>query len=94
MSPLKGCAGSTTNAGKIVLRTGAGGLILMDCANCGEPMHMREKDTSSGRDIREYQCPGCAHEDWEVNGPALWHIPHDDCEEFETAQAVRANPQA
>jgi len=50
-------------------------------------MRMTEKDTSSGRDIREYQCPGCGHSDWEENGIALWKILSDDREEAEAGNA-------
>lgn len=68
----------------------------MLCVKCGEEMRMTEKDTSSGRDIREYKCDGCGHSDWEDNGTALWQILHDDREEFMAAQANRppANAQA
>jgi hypothetical protein len=62
----------------------------MICAKCGDEMRMTEKDTSSGRDIREYACDGCGHTDWEVQGPALWQILSDDRKEFEAAQADRA----
>jgi DNA-directed RNA polymerase subunit M/transcription elongation factor TFIIS len=61
----------------------------MDCVKCGEPMRMTEKDTSSGRDIREYKCDRCGHEDWEVRGPALWQLLSDDREEYEAAKAAR-----
>jgi hypothetical protein len=50
-------------------------------------MRMTEKDTSSGRDIREYLCDGCGHSDWEERGPALWKILHDDREEAKAAKA-------
>lgn len=66
----------------------------MNCAKCGEPMRQTEKDTSSGRDIREYKCDRCGYEDWEDQGKALWQILHDDREEFEAAQAERAGPKA
>lgn len=46
-------------------------------------MHMTEKDTSSGRDIREYLCPGCGNSDWEDNGVALWQVLSDYNEELE-----------
>ena len=58
----------------------------MVCAKCGEEMRMTEKDTSSGRDIREYACDGCGHTDCEIRGPALWQILHDDREEAKAAQ--------
>jgi hypothetical protein len=53
-------------------------------------MRMTEKDTSSGRDIREYLCDCCGHTDWEERGPALWQILHDDREEFLAAQTAKA----
>ncbi len=52
----------------------------MTCAKCGATMSLAEKDTSSGRDIREYKCSECGHSDWEDRGPALWQILHDDRE--------------
>lgn len=66
----------------------------MICPKCGEPMRMTEKDTSSGRDIREYHCDGCGHDDWEDRGKALWQILHDDREEFLAAEAKRAAAEA
>ena len=60
---------------------------IMICAECGETMRMTEKDTSSGRDIREYLCPGCGHSDWEDNGVALWKILSDDRNDTEEADA-------
>lgn len=57
-------------------------------------MRMTEKDTSSGRDIREYKCDKCGHSDWEVRGPALWQILHDDREEFEAAKAEQMAAEA
>jgi DNA-directed RNA polymerase subunit RPC12/RpoP len=66
----------------------------MDCAKCGEPMRMTDKNSFSGRDIREYKCDRCGHEDWEDNGEALWQILHNDREEFEAAQALEATAEA
>ena len=62
----------------------------MNCVKCGEAMRMTEKDTSSGRDMREYTCPGCGYSDWEDNGTALWKILSDDRQEAEAGRA--ANP--
>jgi DNA-directed RNA polymerase subunit M/transcription elongation factor TFIIS len=64
----------------------------MTCAKCGEIMDMTEKDTSSGRDIREYKCSRCGHSDWEDRGTALWKILHDDREKSEAAKAAEADP--
>jgi predicted RNA-binding Zn-ribbon protein involved in translation (DUF1610 family) len=63
----RGAKGSRVDAG-----------AAMICVKCGEAMRMTEKDTSSGRDIREYTCPGCGYSDWEDNGAALWKILSDD----------------
>jgi hypothetical protein len=59
-------------------------------------MRMTDKNTFTGRDIREYKCDGCGHEDWEDRGTALWQILSDDREEFEAAKAAReaADPDA
>jgi hypothetical protein len=70
---------------------------LMICAKCGQPMRMTDKNTFTGRDIREYKCDECGHEDWEDRGTALWQILSDDREEFEAAKAAReavADPDA
>ena len=63
----------------------------MNCTKCGEAMRMTEKDTSSGRDIREYVCPGCGYSDWEDTGPALWQILSDAQEEAEAAESKPVN---
>lgn len=60
----------------------------MQCRKCGAEMVMTEKDTSSGRDMREYECRQCGHSDWEEYGTALWKILSDDREE--AAAAARA----
>jgi hypothetical protein len=57
-------------------------------------MRLEEKDTSSGRDIREYKCSECGHSDWEDRGPALWQILHDDAQErLASALPVQATAQ-
>ena len=61
----------------------------MICARCGEAMRMTEKDTSSGRDIREYMCEGCGYSDWDDNGTALWQVLSDYREEEEAERAAR-----
>ena len=65
----------------------------MNCAQCGEAMRMVEKDTSSGRDIREYVCPGCGYSDWEDTGPALWQILSDFREKAEATEPKPVKPQ-
>jgi len=54
----------------------------MICSQCGEEMRMTEKDTSSGRDFREYECSRCGHTDWEDRGSAFWKILSEFNEEF------------
>lgn len=53
-------------------------------------MRLKEKDTSSGSDIREYACPACGYSDWEERGPALWQILSTDREEPKAGKADRA----
>jgi ribosomal protein S27AE len=62
----------------------------MQCSKCGAEMVMTEKDTSSGRDMREYTCRQCGHSDWEEYGTALWKILSDDRAEAAAAQASLA----
>jgi len=64
----------------------------MKCACCGAEMNQTEKDTSSGRDIREYECPECGHPDWEDLGKALWQILSDGREEDEAEKTSQAQP--
>ncbi len=66
----------------------------MLCAKCGEEMRMTEKDTSSGRDIREYKCDGCGHSDWEDNGTALWQVLSDYREADEAERMAAGAPTA
>lgn len=65
----------------------------MICDKCGNPMRMTDKNTFTGRDIREYECPICGHEDWEDRGIAFWKILSDAREESE-ATASTPSPQA
>jgi DNA-directed RNA polymerase subunit M/transcription elongation factor TFIIS len=53
------------------------------CPKCSGYMKLTEKDTSSGRDIREYKCSECGYSDWEDRGTALWQILSDDRKETE-----------
>jgi len=53
----------------------------MDCPVCHKSMRLLEKDTSSGRDIREYICDACGKTNREDRGDALWKIISDDREE-------------
>jgi ribosomal protein S27AE len=54
----------------------------MICSQCGEEMRMTAKDTSTGRDIREYECSRCGHTDWEDRGSAFWKVLSEFNEEF------------
>jgi hypothetical protein len=49
---------------------------------------MTDKNTFTGRDIREYKCDACGYEDWEDRGTALWQILSDDRKEFEAEKAA------
>jgi rubredoxin len=57
-------------------------------------MRMTEKDTFSGRDMREYQCSRCGYTNWEDRGTALWQILSDDREEYEARKAQQEAAQA
>ena len=59
------------------------------CRKCGGQMKFAEKDTSSGRDIREYKCSGCGYSDWEDRGDALWKVLSDAREEDKAERAAR-----
>ena len=61
----------------------------MICSKCGELMYQTDKNTFTGRVIREYRCDKCGHTDWEDEGVALWQVLHDAREEDE-AKARRA----
>jgi len=63
------------------------------CRKCGGPLKPGEKDTSSGRDIREYICIGCGFADWEDRGVALWKLLHDDRNEMGPELAATPIPQ-
>jgi DNA-directed RNA polymerase subunit RPC12/RpoP len=52
-------------------------VLQMTCTKCGSTMDFTGKDTFSGREIREYRCAACGHNDWEDTGKALWAILHD-----------------
>jgi DNA-directed RNA polymerase subunit RPC12/RpoP len=64
--------------------------FLMKCQRCGAAMNQAGKDTFSGRDIREYECPKCGHSDWEDQGKALWQILSDERERDEAEEINRA----
>ncbi|MFZ0338491.1 MAG: hypothetical protein WAL45_10695 [Terracidiphilus sp.] len=62
----------------------------MICTKCGAAMHQTDKNTMSGRVIREYECRACGHNDWEDDGVALWKVMHDAREQDEAEAAARA----
>jgi hypothetical protein len=66
----------------------------MKCQRCGAAMKQVEKDTSSGRDIREYECPKCSHSDWEDQGEALWQILSDGRERDEAEKINLASARS
>ncbi len=66
----------------------------MICTKCGELMDQTDKNTFSGRVIREYTCRKCGHTDWEDDGVALWQILHDarERDQAEAAAGPETNP--
>jgi len=57
-------------------------------------MDQTDKNSFSGRVIREYLCPKCGHTDWEDGGVALWQVLHDAREQDEAEAAARAAANA
>ena len=66
----------------------------MICAKCGELMDQTDKNTFTGRVIREYECRKCGHTDWEDDGVALWQILHDAREQGDVEATARAAASA
>jgi hypothetical protein len=66
----------------------------MICTKCGELMDQTDKNSFSGRVIREYLCRKCGHTDWEDDGVALWQVLHDarEKDEAETAAGSATSP--
>jgi predicted nucleic acid-binding Zn-ribbon protein len=64
------------------------------CTKCGELMDQTDKNSFSGRVIREYECRKCGHTDWEDDGVALWKVMHDAREEDEAEAAAQAAANA
>jgi hypothetical protein len=56
-------------------------------------MDQTDKNTFTGRVIREYLCRKCGHTDWEDDGVALWQVLHDAREEDE-AEAAACAPES
>ena len=62
----------------------------MICTKCGAEMDQTDKNTFTGRVIREYECRKCGHTDWEDDGVALWQVLHDASERDKAEAAARA----
>ncbi len=61
----------------------------MICTKCGALMDQTDKNTMTGRVIREYECRACGHTDWEDDGVALWQVLHDAHEQDEAERAAQ-----
>ena len=66
----------------------------MQCTKCGTKMDFTGKDTFSGREIREYRCRACGHDDWEDTGQAMWEILHEAREADEAEAREKAIAEA
>ena len=44
------------------------------CPDCGVEMEQIEKNTFTGREMREYECPKCGRKEIIDCGKALWEI--------------------
>ena len=66
----------------------------MICAKCGELMDQTDKNSFTGRVIREYACRSCGHTDWEDDGIALWQALEDLEEKHEAKVAAQAAENA
>ncbi len=53
------------------------------CPHCGGALRYLEKDTSSGREYREYRCMKCEKYVTLGGDTALWKILHDANEEVD-----------
>jgi predicted nucleic acid-binding Zn-ribbon protein len=62
----------------------------MTCTKCGAVMDQIDKNTMSGRVIREYECRKCGNTDWADEGIALWKVMHDAREEDKAEAAAQA----
>ena len=67
----------------------------MICTKCGAEMDQTDKNTFTGRVIREYACRSCGHTDWQDEGVALWQVLHDAAEQdrAEAAAPAATDPQ-
>jgi DNA-directed RNA polymerase subunit M/transcription elongation factor TFIIS len=66
----------------------------MICTKCGAEMHQTDKNTFTGRVIREYECRSCGHTDWQDEGVALWQVLHDAAEQDKAEAAARSAENA
>lgn len=62
----------------------------MICIKCGAQMNQTDKNTMSGRVIREYECRSCGHFDWADEGVALWKLMQSGREADRVEAAARA----
>jgi transposase-like protein len=60
------------------------------CPKCGGRMLLEDKNTFSGRDIREFRCQSCRCLVEEDYGIALWQVLHDANQQ----ESVQAQPKA
>ena len=54
-------------------------------------MDQTDKNSFTGRVIREYACRKCGHTDWEDDGIALWQALEDLEEKHEAKMAAQAD---
>jgi len=66
----------------------------MVCTQCGALMNQTDKNTMTGRVIREYECRTCGHSDWEDDGVALWQVLHDAHAQDEAERAAQTAKNA
>jgi DNA-directed RNA polymerase subunit RPC12/RpoP len=60
------------------------------CPHCGGELKFEDKNTFTGRDMREYRCVSCGKSVIEDRGVALWQVLHDDREEQERRRTAAA----
>ena len=62
------------------------------CPKCGGELRFLEKDTSSGREYREYRCNQCGEYVTLGGNVALWQMLHDANEERLAASRAPKRP--
>jgi|GEM_PF-2250178 len=60
------------------------------CPHCGGELVFEEKNTFTGREMREYRCVKCRQSVVEDRGVALWQVLHDTNEEAERRRTEAA----